>query len=267
MFVLFSWIQLAFAKSLPYDKNTIMNLLKYSRSSYETSNLSNYLFSFGNEMGLSAKVFSELNYIVVSFKGTTLDLPMLKTDIVSKNNKIFDNIMYECCKNDECIHEKRNAIKNHPYILDSLLFIRQLKRLFPGKKIRLTGHSLGGTIASIIGRIEKTEVLAFGSPGEKYVSDLITKNDESKIFHLGMCNDPIFNGDCDNIGSICSLMGYKLQTKCHSGTSFCIDIPFLDNILFHKLEVIEYLFYRDWSYKIQESKNCSECDSNNNIVE
>ena len=91
----------------------------------------------------------------------------------------------------------------------------------------MTGHSLGGAIASLVALANGIPAVTFESPGElRYAQrlGLIPKHKNSSqfmeklpIYHLGNIHDPIFMGTCHGPLSLCSIDGYSLETKCHAG--------------------------------------------------
>lgn len=90
-----------------------------------------------------------------------------------------------------------------------------MQEKFPAAEFWFTGHSLGGTIATLLAsRYSDTRAIAFASPGDRLVMQRLgLKDDASRILHFGLRSDPIFEGKC----AVCKLFGYFLESKCHSG--------------------------------------------------
>jgi lipase ATG15 len=89
--------------------------------------------------------------------------------------------------------------------------------------IWVTGHSLGGALASMIAHYASVHAVAFSTPPDALFArrlQLTPKKDVS-IAHFGHELDPIFMGQCKGKWSPCGLGGYIMQTKCHTG-QLCI---------------------------------------------
>lgn len=247
-----------------YTKTEIIDLLLFSKNAYQEENSEGYQFTFSNSFGLKIKVFRLNNKTIVAFKGTSISIFGWGLGENARENKIIDNALFNCCNDRECRYKNKSLIYSYGYISDSLILIDQLKRQFPYDPIILTGHSLGGTIASIVGRISSIIAISFSSPGEKHISDLLTSNSESKLIHIGSCNDPIFMGGCDTDTSACKLFGYDISTKCHTGKVYCIGSLIHKSIFFHSIETLRRLMsIYELPTRVQVDK-CTECTVNTN---
>ncbi|KAH9484457.1 Putative lipase ATG15 [Psilocybe cubensis] len=152
---------------------------------YEVDHAWNRSFPFGWEEsdGFRGHVFqsSDNSTIVLSIKGTTLQGPTSKLD------KFNDNLLFSCCcarvdiswvfstvcdcyaKNFRC----DNQCLTDALIQDSLFYsigvklIDDLLKIYPGANVWLVGHSLGGSLASLLGATYGLPAVAFESPGER----------------------------------------------------------------------------------------------------
>ena len=84
--------------------------------------------------------------------------------------------------------------------------------LYPNHDILLIGHSLGATLASLVGRTLDLPVIAFGSPGDSLAMNrlhiLNFDQVERKTWHFGHTADPIYMGEC-NVNLECIFLGYN----------------------------------------------------------
>ncbi|PPQ91405.1 hypothetical protein CVT25_014293 [Psilocybe cyanescens] len=152
---------------------------------YEVDHAWNRSFPFGWEEsdGFRGHVFqsSDNSTIVLSIKGTTLQGPTSKLD------KFNDNLLFSCCcarvdiswvfstvcdcyaKNFRC----DSQCLTDALIQDSLFYsigvklVDDLLMIYPGANVWLVGHSLGGSLASLLGATYGLPAVAFEAPGER----------------------------------------------------------------------------------------------------
>ena len=95
--------------------------------------------------GFYAEVFKNGNEIAIIYKGTN--------PLCFKNDE-FKDFSLDLIKND-----LNMAIKNFPIqVNDARELYSEIKSKYPEKKINLGGHSLGGSLAQLIG-IEQVKIL------------------------------------------------------------------------------------------------------------
>ena len=128
--------------------------------------------------GFYAEVFKNGNEIAIIYKGTS-PLGFKKDE--------FKDFSLDLIKNDINM-----AMKNFPIqINDARELYNKIKSKYPEKKINLGGHSLGGSLAQLIGIETGENTVTYGAYG---VGDIIKINNLQfdNITNYGNINDPIY---------------------------------------------------------------------------
>ncbi|KAI0957958.1 hypothetical protein AcW1_006182 [Taiwanofungus camphoratus] len=243
------------------DKHTLSQLARMTANAYALPGQKNWhdidpnwntSFPFGWEDaadGFRGHVFlsPSTSTVILAIKGTTLQGP------TSKKDKFNDNLLFSCC----CAHVDfswmfstvcgcyksfwrcDNGCLSEALIQDSLFYnvgvhlINNLTALYPTSTIWLVGHSLGGALASLLGTTFGLPAVAFEAPGERLAAQRLhlpvpPRSDpaslaSSPVTHVYHNADPIPQGACTGLGSLCSEAGYALETRCHLGKSVVFD--------------------------------------------
>lgn len=105
--------------------------------------------------------------------------------------------------------------------------------LYPFANIWLVGHSLGGSLASLLGSTFGLPAVAFEAPGERMAAHRLHLPlppphyppglPRVPITHVYNNADPIPQGACTGVASLCAQAGYALETRCHLGKSIVYD--------------------------------------------
>ncbi|GMF08809.1 unnamed protein product [Ambrosiozyma monospora] len=116
------------------------------------------------------------------------------------------------------------------YYKATLDLYRNVTHLYPFADIWVTGHSLGGALSSLLGRTFGLPAVTFEAPGELLATKRLhlpmppeLPEELDHIWHFGNNADPIFMGVCNGVSSICSVLGYAMETQCHSGQKCIYD--------------------------------------------
>ncbi|KAG0364168.1 putative lipase atg15 [Gamsiella multidivaricata] len=142
------------------------------------------------EAGLRGYVFSseDKKTVVIGIKGTSLKLFGTGGGPTGTNDKINDNKMFSCCCgkvdrtwwpvcscatggnqcNQQCLVNDliTDRDEGDSYYGIALRVLDAAKQLYPDASIWLTGHSLGGSVASTVGITKGYPVFTFQSPGD-----------------------------------------------------------------------------------------------------
>ncbi|QLG70796.1 hypothetical protein HG535_0A07380 [Zygotorulaspora mrakii] len=246
------------------DKETVISLALMSSNAYvklpyhdDWRNISSpwngsESDGFGwDDDGLRGHIFvnKEEDIVVISFKGTSAQgLPGSGIDETTANDKINDNLLFSCCcarvsylwttvcdcytKSYTCDESclERELRKKDYYYWATLDIYKQVEKEYPKAAIWTAGHSLGGALATLLGRTYGLPAVAFEAPGDLLAARRLhlpfppgLPSYQEGIWHIGHNADPIFMGTCNGASSSCSIAGYAMETSCHTGKTCVYD--------------------------------------------
>lgn len=248
------------------DKETVLSLAKMTSDAYvmepETGNWEdvnggfNYTESFGWEGdGLRGHIFAteKNSTIVISLKGTSP--AVFDGAETTTNDKINDNLFFSCCCgqggqylwrqvcdcysttytcNQTCL--VKNLKNENRYYRAAIDLYGNVTALYPDSNVWLAGHSLGGSVSSLLGLTFGLPVVTFQAPAEALAAtrlglpappgsrpDAPQSRAYTGAYHVGHTADPIFMGTCNGATAACTLGGYAMETQCHTGQTCIYD--------------------------------------------
>lgn len=238
--------------------------------------------SFGwEEEGLRGHIFAtqDNHTVVVALKGTSASfLPGGSTGQRDKDN---DNLLFSCCCGRvtpawtpvcECYDGERRCdpscigralIERSLYYPAATDMYNNISYMYPNSQIWMTGHSLGGVMASYLGMTFGVPAVAFESPGDRLGASRLhlplpppTWSDPdafalAPVTHVYHTADALATGQCQGPSSICWHTGYAMETRCHAGQSVVYDtVRYLGwsvGVLSHRIShVVSELLSEDW---------------------
>nr|A7KAJ9.1 RecName: Full=Putative lipase ATG15; AltName: Full=Autophagy-related protein 15 [Ogataea angusta]ABO31059.1 Atg15p [Ogataea angusta] len=277
----FDWQQESLLIPNMSDKETIVSLALMSSDAYvglptdadwnDVGDKYNESERFGWENGgVRGHVFTdpEETIVIISIKGTSAaGLNTGGDGQTVEQDKTNDNLLFSCCCarvsslwktvcdcyeesytcNQNCLEQElRRPDRYYKAVLE---IYRNVTHMYPESEIWVTGHSLGGSLSSLLGRTFGLPAVSFEAVGELLATRRLhlpmppgLPEEMENIWHVGNTADPIFMGVCNGASSTCSLAGYALETQCHSGKK-CVydvvnDLGWHVNLLNHRIRTI-----------------------------
>lgn len=253
------------------DKETVLSFSRIAANAYVEEPYSgdwesvgggfNYTEDFGWENdGLRGHIFAdtENQTVVIGLKGTSP--AVFDGSETTTNDKVNDNLFFSCCcgQGGQYLWKQVCDCKTSAFTCNSTCVVKALKEknryyyaaqeiyhnvtaLYPNADIWLAGHSLGGSVSSLLGLTYGLPAITFEAPGEAMAAsrlglpvppDYNLGYHQERLmtggFHFGQTADPIFMGSCNGAYSGCTLGGYAMESVCHTG-SVCVFDTVADN--------------------------------------
>jgi len=288
------------------SRETLLELAKMTNNAYFEPNETgwyglngtwNVSYPFGWEPdsdGFRGHVFatSDNSTVVVSIKGTSAGI-FGGGGPTAKKDRLNDNLLFSCC----CARIDwtwttvcgchRGGWKCHQNCLEEALIIEglfypmginlynNLTSMYPHSNIWLVGHSLGGSLASLVGVTFGAPVVTFEAPGERLAASrlhLPSPPSTHHVTHIYHTADPIAMGTCNGVLSSCALGGYALETRCHLGKTILYDTvtnaSWTVDVRTHSIaNIIERLLSTPWPPSIDVGREVPQAKAEVDCVE
>ncbi len=192
--------------------------------------------------GLRGHVYTDRTNktVIIGVKGTSASF--FDNSPTGGNDKVNDNLLFSCCCarvsylwqtvcdcysgtyscNQTCL--EKSLAKEDRYYLAAINLYYNVSAMYPDSDIWMSGHSLGGAMASLVGITFGLPTITFEAPGDRLAAQRLhlplppgMPANESAIWHFGHTADPIYMGVCNGPTSSCWLGGYAMETTCKSG--------------------------------------------------
>lgn len=246
------------------DKATVLQLAKIAADAYiEVQYTEDWLevgkpYNVSKDIGwegdsLRGHVFADEtnSTVIIGLKGTSM--AVFDGAETTTNDKVNDNLLFSCCCarlgywwktvcdcysgtayncNETCLGDALR--EEDKYYRAALNLYYNVTKMYPGAEVWMSGHSLGGSLSSLVGQTYNIPAVAFEAPGEALASERLSlplppgqfsrQRTDIPVYHFGTTADPIFMGTCNGPTSACSIGGYALETHCHAGMECVYDV-------------------------------------------
>ncbi|KAI4162725.1 MAG: hypothetical protein LQ342_003612, partial [Letrouitia transgressa] len=136
--------------------------------------------------------------------------------------------------NQTCLEEElEGRDRYYPAVLE---LYGNVTEIYPNATVWVTGHSLGGSVGSLLGLTYQLPTVTFEAPPERLpayrlgllaLSDgetaMLSDAEYTGAYHFGNTADPVYMGTCNGLFASCTLGGYAFESQCHSGVRCVYD--------------------------------------------
>lgn len=182
---------------------------------------------------------------LVTFKGTTLYGRAFQDSVTgsSESDKYNDNLLFSCCcanvrfanihppchcslGGNRCSNVCLTAslMTDRSYYAQATAVVDKLLEKYPStSNWWFSGHSLGGSIASLVGQTFGFPAVTFEAVPDRLPSERLhltmpgQMGFEASVVHVYNDADPIALGTCNGPWSLCTRSGFAFESKCRTG--------------------------------------------------
>lgn len=286
------------------DKRTMLTFARAAGNAYveepwtgewqDVKGSFNYTEDFGWESdGIRGHIFADKTNqtVLIGLKGTSV--AVFDGSGTTTNDKLNDNLFFGCCCGEGSYMTKKpcscqtatytcnatcvaHALRNkNRYFYAAKELYYNVTELYPKADVWLAGHSLGGSISSLLGMTFGLPVITFEAPGEAMAASRLglptppgyrvgdnEPGPTSGTYHFGHNADPLYLGTC---GQTCYTGGYAMESVCHSGMECTYnttgDLGWGSHLANHKIQVVlsqVYEYYNETA-KCEVVRDCNDC--------
>ncbi|KAF6758290.1 Alpha/Beta hydrolase protein [Ephemerocybe angulata] len=199
------------------------------------------------EDGMRGHIFvsQDNSTVVIAIKGTSAGWLVGGGGPSTGKDKLNDNLLFSCCCarvgptwstvcgcheggykcDQQCVQDALTEKEDLFYPVGLNLY-NNVSYMYPNANIWITGHSLGGSLSSLIGVTFGAPVVAFEAPAEKLAAGrlhLPSPPSTQHVTHFYHTADPIAMGACNGVSSSCAIGGFAMETRCHLGQVIRLD--------------------------------------------
>ncbi|KZP31761.1 alpha/beta-hydrolase [Athelia psychrophila] len=230
--------------------------------------------------------------VVLSIKGTSSGL-FGGGGPTQKKDKTNDNLLFSCCcasvgfswtpvcgchrggwKCDNDCLEDAMVEDSLFYPIGTNLY-NNISYIYPTSNIWIIGHSLGGSLAALLGTTFGAPVVTFEAPGEKMAAGrmhLPSPPSTQHVTHVYHTADPIPMGTCNGVFSSCAIGGYAMESKCHLGRTILYDtvsnLSWPVDVRTHGIvNIIERLLGEPWAPSVEAGREVPVAKAEDDCVE
>ncbi|TFK34831.1 Alpha/Beta hydrolase protein [Crucibulum laeve] len=176
--------------------------------------------------------------VIISVKGTSAGWIVGGGGPTTRKDKLNDNLLFSCCcarvgptwstvcdcfssgyRCDQTCVERALADDGLFYPIGTNLY-NNVTYMYPSANIWLTGHSLGGALASLVGATFGAPVVTFEAVPERMAARRLHLPSPPSVLHITHVYntaDPIAMGTCNGVSSLCAIAGFAMESRCHQG--------------------------------------------------
>ena len=283
------------------DNETVVTLAKMASNAYLDPSKPNWYsldpsFRMNSSYGMDGDAMRGYVYadptnstFIVAVKGTSASFLWGDGGPTAPKDKMQDNLLFSCCCarvdyswtpvcgcymqqnfcNQTCLEQV--VIPDEMYYNIAMDIVLDIETISPNANVWMTGHSLGGAIAALVGVTFGIPTIAYQAPGDRLPGRRLHLPQppglewrEIPVWHVGHTADPIYTGTCVGARSSCYYAGFAMESKCHLGRTCVYDTMgewgWKSDIRTHRIwDVIERVMSK-WEHGVPDCAPQDDCE-------